>query len=335
MSAPPTDETEANREAVADTDAESTSSAAATTTRTADETADESRSSGKGEPEKPSLRRQIKMLEAENERLRTEYARARRVGYRRTALGLALIGMVAAVAGGVFANARAVLFALAATGLFAAILTLWVTPERFVSADVGERVYTALAETREAAIAELGLDGEPVYLPGNPRSTSPASTQRPRLYIPRGTTSELPDAESLSETFVIDPDGERGLAVTPAGAPLVAELYRTQRVPSAVNQLATTLADAVVELFGLADRVNAEADRTGTRVVFEIKGAVYGDPSRFDHPVVSVLAVGLAVGLETPIRVDVAETTPLIVTCYWETSTSEGGNNIPPAEQRD
>jgi len=252
----------------------------------------------------------IEALEAENARLRSEYTRLRRTGYRRTAIGLAAIGGVAAVSGVVFPDVRGVLFALGATGLFAAVLTVWITPERFVSADVGERIYTALAATHDAAIAELGLEGTPVYVPGE---------RGPRLYIPQQATDERPPADAdLTETFVVDAEAGHGLSVTPTGAPLIEELQGIQTLPARGEELAVTLADAVVEVFGLANGVDADVDSGAGRVVFEVDAPVYGEPARFDHPIGSVLAVGLAVGLEVPIHVDIAETEPLVVVCRWE-----------------
>ena len=252
----------------------------------------------------------IEALEAENARLRSEYTRLRHTGYRRTVIGLAAIGGVAAVGGVVFPDVRGVLFALGATGLFAAVLTVWITPERFVSADVGERIYTALAATHDAAIAELGLEGTPVYVPGD---------RGPRLYIPQQATDEHPPADAdLTETFVVDAEAGHGLSVTPTGAPLIEELQGIQTLPARGEELAVTLADAVVEVFGLADGVDADVDAEAGRAVFEVDAPVYGEPARFDHPIGSVLAVGLAVGLEAPVHVDIAETEPLVVVCRWE-----------------
>jgi hypothetical protein len=257
------------------------------------------------------IKRRIETLERENSRLRDEYARLRRVGYRRTALGLALLGLIAVGGGAAFPDVRGVLFALGATGLFAAVLTFWITPERFVTADVGERIYTALTTTYDAAIAELGLEGQPVYVPRD---------SGPRLYIPQQETESEPPVEvDLTQTFVVAADSaaNRGLSVIPTGAPLIEELQRVQTLPTAAEPLAMTLADAVVELFGLADRVSTDVDEAGGRAVFELEAPVYGEPTRFDHPVVSILAVGLAVGLESPVRATVAETDSLTVVCRW------------------
>lgn len=85
------------------------------------------------------------LLAEENRRLRAEYARTQQTRYRRTAYGLAALGVLAVLGGLLFPNARGVLFALGGTGLFGGLLTLYLTPGQFVAADVGERVYAAMA----------------------------------------------------------------------------------------------------------------------------------------------------------------------------------------------
>lgn len=275
-----------------------------------DESSAPARTDSVEELRREDLLARVDLLEEENERLRAEYARAKRVQNRRTAAGLAGLGLVSVLGGVVFPGARAVLFALGATGLFAAVLTLWVTPERFVSADVGERVYAALASNHAEMVAELGLTGTPVYVP---RRTDV------RLYVPQEATDDVPGMEALDETFVVgESAADRGLALDPTGQRLVESVDEIEAVPAPdVAAAATTLASALVETFEIADSADSDVDSENGRATFEITGAVYGDPERFDHPVSSVLAVGLAETLEQPIRAEISDTDPLVVTCRW------------------
>jgi len=48
----------------------------------------------------------------------------------------------------------------------------------------------------------------------------------------------------------------------------------------------------------------------GGRVTVEFTGLAYGRIDRIDHPVCSLVATGLAVGLDAPIRVEVDKTDP-------------------------
>ncbi len=256
------------------------------------------------------LAAQVELLMEENRRLRREYTRARRATHRRTALGLGILGLIAAGAGVLFPQGREVLFALAATGLFGAVLTIYLTPERFVAASVGERVYAALAANHEALVAELGLDPTVLYLPdGDPPG---------RLYAPAVGTQ--PPSSDLDGPIIAEEAG-RGLLLTPTGATLLAELEHA--MPGALanrpEPLSIQLADGLVEHLELA--VGVDIDTGEQRVTFAIDEPAFGELTRFDHPVVSVLACGMAVGFDrsTHVAVDRGDArADWLVTVGWD-----------------
>lgn len=273
------------------------------------------------------LAAQIDLLAEENRRLRREYARARRSQYRRTALGLVGLGLLAVGGAAVFPEARTVLLALGATGLFAGLLTYYLTPEQFIPARVGERVYAALAANGAVLAADLGLADERVYVPtGDPDDPV-------RLFLPQHEDYEVPDGDALGDVFVVTGDERaRGVSLKPTGQALFGEFERALAGPLSDDPgtLAEQLADALVEQFELVDstRVDAAVDdegedgdgRGGDRVTVGVSGSAYGAVDRFDHPVASVLATGLVHGLDAPVAVDVTpgdDRTDYLVTATW------------------
>lgn len=265
-----------------------------------------------------ALAGQLDVLAAENRRLRAEYARARRTRYRRSALGLAALGTVAALAGAVFPDARTVLFALAGTGLFTGVLTYYLTPERFLAAAIGRDVYTALADNELALVTELGLQDRSVYVPRERASTPPAW-----LFVPHRSDYEVPDDDALEALFVVtETDRSRGVSFRPSAAPLYEEFDRAlaDDLADEPAALAAQLAEGLTEQFELADGTTLDVDPEGDRVSIGITESAYGPLDRFDHPIESFLGVGFARGLDLPVTV---ETTPAegradsLVTCRW------------------
>ena len=258
------------------------------------------------------LAAQVELLRTENRRLRDAYASAWRSRYRRAAVGLALVGGLAVVAGVVFPAGREVLFVLGATGLFGGLLTYYLTPERFVAADVGERVYGALASNTDAVVDELGLRDERYYLPAT-------DATGPRLFVPQRAGFELP--EDRSRTFATD-EASRGLLLTPTGAGLY-EAFESGVVgspDSTPDVLAVQLADALVSQFELARSVDPDVDVATERVTFAVSGSAFEPLDRVDNPIASFLAVGVASGLNRPMALDVAAgdaRADWLVTCRW------------------
>lgn len=264
--------------------------------------------------ESAALQARVAVLEAENRQLRDEHARAKQAAYRQTALGLFVVGVIGLIGGVVFTDARSVLFALGGTGVFAGVLTYVLTPERFVTASVGARVYQALRADRDAMLGELGIGGDPVYVP----------VDGGRVFVPRHEGTPLPDAAELADLFVVPEESERGgVAFRPTGAPLFDEFEttRSRSVDATPHAVAPVLADALVELFELADGVDHDVDTETNRVTFEITGAGLGDPTGIDHPIPSFLAVGLARTLDATVRVEVRDD-PLTVTCRYDPNWS-------------
>jgi hypothetical protein len=257
-----------------------------------------------------ALETRVAVLEAENKQLREEYARARQSTYRRTAVSLLFVGVLGIAGGAVFTDARTVLFALGGTGIFAGVLTYFITPERFISAEIGARMFEAVRADREATIDELGLRGEPVYVPGD----------TVRLFIPRDADAPLPDSGSDLDLFVVPEDPTTGgVAFHPTGVPLFEEFSDTmdQSLGPRPQSAAPVIADALVNVFELADSVESAVDTDTQRVTFEISGAGFGDPSAIDHPISSFLGVSLVTTLDVPVEVTITDEAPLTVTCRY------------------
>lgn len=265
------------------------------------------------------LQAQVELLQAENRRLREEYVRARRSSYRRAAAGLALVGITSAGAGLLFPSVRDVLFVLGAIGLFGGLLTYYLTPERFVAAETGERVYDALAQSAGELTTQLGLQETSVYVPVE--GTPPA-----RVFVPQHQEYQVPEGDTLERPLVVDADeAVRGAAFVPTGATLFREFERTLTgsLAETPTRVVDQVADALVEGFELAESVETDVNPDEGRASVEFTGAVYGDATRFDNPLGSLVAVALARGLDTPVTI---ETTPgrddeFTVTCRWDVTT--------------
>ncbi|WP_435156833.1 hypothetical protein [Haladaptatus sp. DFWS20] len=279
--------------------------------------------------EQPSdLAVQVKMLAEENQRLRTEYTRAQQVQYRRSAFGLAALGLLAAGGAIVFPNARSILFALAGTGLFASVLTYYLKPQRLLSAGVSERVFAATAATSSAIVTDLDLQDTQVYVPtgisGGEQFTDV------RLFIPEHGNYSVPPGEKLTSSFVVtDDERSRGLSFYPTGAALFREyeLHMRGSVSNDPTLLAEQLADAVVEGFELADSASVDVNPDDMRITIGIRGSTYGSADLFDHPIASFVATGIAKGLDTPVTTEQVpvddERFEYLISCEWSGTTDE------------
>jgi hypothetical protein len=267
---------------------------------------------------------ELEVLREENRRLREEFAAAKRTQYRQTALLLVGVGLLAAVAGVLFPNARNVLLALGGTGVFVGVLTYYLTPEQFLPASVGRDVYTALAGNEADLVTELGLQDATVYVP------LAEGAHDVRLFVPQHADYTIPDGDALGDVFVVtDAARERGVSLEPTGATLFAEFQRalTGDLGDDAATLAAQLTDALVEQFELVGSAETEVDADDGRVTIGVTDSTYGPVDQFDHPLVSVLAVGIAQGLERSVTTEVEasddERVDYRITCRWETGDDE------------
>lgn len=286
-----------------------------------------------------ALQARADLLEAENRRLRAEYARLRQSRNRTRALGLLAIAILAVAGAAAFPGVRDVLFVLAAIGAIGGVLTYYLSPGAFVAADVGERIYAALAGNLADLAGSLGLDDRRLYVPGHEESAC-------RLFVPHHPDVDLPD-DAVDGPIVTDEE-TRGLVLEPTGHALFEAFERglTTDLATRPGSLANQLTDALVEQFELA--TSAEASVEPAQVTVAISESAVGDVDRFDHPIASFLATGLAIGLEQPVDLEVTRgdgRADWLVTCRWtgtdraeETATAAGsdppeGKDEPPATE--
>jgi hypothetical protein len=244
---------------------------------------------------------------------RGEYDRVNRPQYRRLGLGLASLGGIAVVGGILFADVRQVLFVIGAAGLFGGLLTYYISFGRFLDATVGERIYEPAASNGSAIAEALDLEDERIYLPADDGSTA-------WLFVPHRSEWDLPDRPAVPHFTEGD---NRGLVLESTGSSLFREFERilSGELPAEPVPVAAALADALVEGFELADGVDPSVDESGGRAVFAISNSALGPLDRFDHPIASSLATGLAIVLDRPIALEVIPEngdTDWLVTCQWE-----------------
>ncbi|WEL20589.1 hypothetical protein [Halorhabdus sp. BNX81] len=277
---------------------------------TPEDTVEPSRQSDDGGESDRVSEAELAVLRAENDRLREQFQQAKRTTYRRTAIAFVGIGLVSFGGALLLPNVQTVLAAFGATGIFAAVLTRFITPETFHAASVTERIFDATAENGASIVTELGLQETRLYVPLGERDT--------RLYVPAHRHYTIPDGQALRSVFVVTGDErERGVSLHPTGGPLYEEFETIAAETADLEQFTTQLGDAVVEQFGLARRVEATIRPAENEARFEIAGSTCGHVGAFDQPVVSLLATGLTRHLEEPVRIEFPDAADGIVRCVW------------------
>ncbi|GGC47851.1 hypothetical protein [Haloferax sulfurifontis] len=266
--------------------------------------------------EADDARGELATLRRENARLRQRYEALRTGRYRQTAVALAGLGVAGLIGGALFPPVRETLVVLGAIGLFAAAVTRYLTPERFIPVSVGSSVFGAHARNHAAVVDELGLQDAAVYVPDGARDSV-------RLFVPEHRDYALPDAEALRDTFVVtDDELTRGVAFDPSGGGLFDEFARSLDGPLGDDPgtLARQATDALVELFELVETATAETDAADGRLTVRVENCRFASAETFDTPVASFVAVVVARGLDAPVVAEVAagEETDFAVTCRWE-----------------
>jgi hypothetical protein len=266
---------------------------------------------------------ELGLLTEENRRLRASSDRDRRRSFRRAAIAVGLLGVVAAAAGVVIPTEATVLFALAGVGLFTAALTYFLTPESVITAPVSERVYAALAHSGDAVRADLGLHDASVYLPVDP-DDAPAGAAPVRLFVPQHDEYDTPLPDEAARAFVVsDDDRRRGVSFVPTGATLLSAFEAGDESVHRLNlaDYVARVADTLVDGFELVAYAAAELDSEAGVLTVGIRRSALGPVDRFDHPVGSFVAAALARRLDVPVTL---ETTPAddgrveyYLTCRW------------------
>ena len=244
-----------------------------------------------------------------------------REGKVEVALIFALFGLLAIGGAAVYPARRSVLFTLYWTLLFVAVLFYFLTPEEYVRAPIAERICAELMANEAALVAAYDLQDTLVYLPEDTESSR--SDPPARLFVPGYAGQDFPSEIEPESRFVVsDAREQQGLCLLPTGGRLFREFESVLDgdLSETPDELSIQLADGLSEGLDLADRVTPNVRPTERRADFEITGSVYGPVDRFDHPVQSFLAVGLAIGLDRPV---IAETvmaeghSDYLVSCQW------------------
>ncbi|EMA02063.1 hypothetical protein SAMN05443574_11185 [Haloarcula vallismortis] len=251
--------------------------------------------------DRQTLEAELEVLREENRRLRESYAHAKRATFRRTALGFFAVGGLSLVAAFVFPALQTIFIAFGGTGVFAGIVTFYLTPERFVSASVGATVFNTLADVEQHLVSELELQTETVYVP---TASHPETTAR--LFVPQHVEYTVPDPGQLEALFVTGVEAAQGISLPPTGDRLYNEFEQTMsgEFGTAPDAIATQLTAALSEQFELVENTRIEVDGENQTASIAIDNPAFGDIHQLDHPVVSLLAVGFATGLDRPVTVD-------------------------------
>ncbi|WP_136592387.1 hypothetical protein [Salinigranum halophilum] len=273
------------------------------------------------------LQDEIRRLRQKNRRLREKYEETQQTRTLQTVLGLAAVGLLAGVTAIVVPSTQEVLFTIAATGLFAAVLTYTLTSDRFVPVEVGEGIYESLSYNEQAIANSLGLSEVRVYVP---------TDFGPRLFVPeidaynRSVTELRGDTDTvhqLREPFVVSElASESGLSLRPTASTLLSTFseQRGNSLPSEPTEAVVVLAEGATDVLELAREVQTDVDARSGRATFEVQGQLFGPLTRFDHPVTSFFGAGLTKALSKPVEVSLSETDdgPFVI-CQWPTVADE------------
>lgn len=260
------------------------------------------------------LENRIDRLTARNERLHDHVGWADRSGATPSTLGFVGLSVLSAVGAFVVPSAQSVLLAIAGIGVVGVVLSNTVARGEFIERGDAEEVYAACAANYDAMIATFDHAADRLYLPGD--------DGRIRLFVPR-RSDELPES---TDALVAGDADHQGLVLEPIGSGFVREVEGAvaDAMLATPAAMVEQLTDALEDRFEFVAATDSIVD--AGRAEIAVSGSAFGPVDRFDHPVASILAVGLATHLERPVRLEVTDETDRgewLVSCHWESTTDQ------------
>jgi|GEM_PF-5256962 len=256
--------------------------------------------------------------------------------FRVIAGALLLAGLLAAIAAVRAPPGRVqeLLVSIAGVGVLGGVLTYWIRPSATVDTDPAQRVYATLAANTSALREDLGAADRTVYAPAAQSvdgfapvvvlclpadaGVPPAGERRPVL------DTGVASGEDVSEIVTLHPTGAALLDAI--------EDVATRSLPEEPLELADHLSTAAVASLELAAAIEPAVDGRAGTASFTVRSPSFWPPEdehsapTFDHPVPSVLATGLALGLDRPVTASTSVHGPaeLRVTCEWSVDPGDG-----------
>lgn len=272
-----------------------------------------------------SVRARNQSLLEENRRLRDKCLSTQPSRYRLTAVGFGAVGVLAGAATYFYPGSRELLILIAATGLFAALLTNQVAPAWFVpvQSNIGDNLLTVLSRNEEAVAQQLGVTMTQVYLPTDvgTRLLLPKESDFDPGYLRSCIERQHEEHERHCPLVKDGTDDVLGLSFEPSAAPLIEQLEPNQEGASrtSFSESVVRLTELVSESLELVDDVKTEVDKTNGVATFEFTEPAFGSVDQLDHVVVSFVGAGLAQTVSAPVSATVkpSRTNTTVVSYEW------------------
>ena len=260
-----------------------------------------------------SLVETLQLLKNENEALKQELLRYRRLPSSKTGFTLLIIGTLVLVAS--FIATSTVLAFIGLSLTFWGALFLFAKPIKFVRSTLLDSTALSSYTTLDRITEDLNYKGKPIYIPPYPKEAYLPEylkgLKEMVIFIPAEDVTTVPTIEEMAKKqFLVE--NPEGICVMPPGSGLVSLFEKELRAEFTKIDLAgyNSLPTVIVNNLELASNFEIDAEKELVHV--EITDSVYKNLYSKEHKLKSVHSVGCP--LTSAVACALAKTTGKLVT---------------------
>jgi len=265
-------------------------------------------------PDARALEENLQLLQSENEALKQELLRYRRLPSGKIGFTLLIIGALALVASFVATSTILAFIGLSLT--FWGALFLFAKPIKFVRSTLLDSTALSSYTTIDRIIEDMNYKGKPIYIPPYPKEAYLPEylkgLKEMVVFISAEDITTMPTIEEMAKKqFLVE--NPKGICVTPPGSGLVSLFEKELRADFTkidLEGLYNSLPTAIMNNLELAS--NFEIDTEKKLVHVKITDSVYKDLYSKEHKLKSVHSVGCP--LTSAVACALAKTTGKLVT---------------------
>jgi len=256
----------------------------------------------------------LQLLQSENEALKKELLRYRRLPSSKIGLTLLIIGALVLTASFVAASTLLAFIGLGLT--FWGVLFLFAKPIKFVRSTLLDFTALSAYTTIDRIIDDLNYKGKPVYIPPYPKEAYLPEylkgLKEMVVFFSAGDVATMPTIEEMAKRQFLVKNPE-GICVTPPGLGLLNLFEKELRADFTkidLDGLYNSLRTVILNNLELASNFEIDAEKELIRV--KVTDSVYKDLYSIEHKLKSIHSVGCP--LTSAVACALAKTTGKLVT---------------------